>query len=364
MFVGIFGGGQLGRMLALAGYSLGVRSRVLDPAPDASAGQVTHQIIGPYNDPNALERFAEGLDVATYEFEHLPLQAVRFISKQTPFYPPVSALEVIQDRLMQKIFLRSLGIPTARFVEINTRPDLEEAAAQVGLPAVLKTRYSGYDGKGQCTLHKPEELDLAWNTLGKRPLVLEALIPFQRELSLIAVSDRGGHVLFYPLVENHHRHHILQWSIAPAPDCTGQQQLEAEQVVLKIVHALRYVGVLTVEFFQHEGRLIVNELAPRVHNSGHWTIEGAETSQFENHLRAILGLPVGATAMRGCAAMFNLIGNLEHAGEWLTVPGAHLHLYGKAARPGRKLGHVTVRADDPDTLRARLKQLRHAPIFL
>lgn len=358
MIVGIFGGGQLGRMLALAGYPLGVRCRVLDPAPDSSAGQVTEQIIGSYDDPNALARFTDGLDVATYEFEHVPLGAVHSVAERRAVFPPTRAVEVVQDRLSQKAFLQNLGIPTAPFAPVNSRAELEQAAASVGLPAVLKTRFAGYDGKGQAILRKAETLDSGWSLLGQTRLILEALVPFQRELSLITVADKGGKVAFYPLVENHHPEHILKWTIAPAPACPPSLQSEAEECALKIIHALRYVGVLAIEFFQYEGRLIVNEIAPRVHNSGHWTLEGAETSQFENHLRAILGLPVGSTAMRGYALMMNLIGDLDDATMWLAVPGAHLHLYGKKPRQGRKLGHVTLCADHPKMLRARLEEAR------
>lgn len=358
MIVGIFGGGQLGRMLALAGYPLGVRCRVLDPAPDSSAGQVTEQIIGSYDDPNALARFTDGLDVATYEFEHVPMGAVRSAAERVALFPPARAVEVVQDRLSQKKFLQGLGIPTAPFAPVDSRAELGPAAAGVGLPAVLKTRYAGYDGKGQQLLRSPEGFDAAWKTLGQRHLILEALIPFERELSLIAVADKEGKVAFYPLVENHHPEHILKWTVAPAPACPPSLQSAAEECALKIIQALRYVGVLAIEFFQHEGRLVVNEIAPRVHNSGHWTLEGAETSQFENHLRAILGLPVGSTAMRGCALMLNLIGDLEDAGMWLAIPGAHLHLYGKKPRHGRKLGHVTLHAEHPKMLRARLEAVR------
>ncbi len=367
MLLGILGGGQLGRMLALSAHALGIRCRILDPDPDACAGQITDQIVGAYNDPDALARFVDRLDLATYEFEHLPLQTLRLISKQTALYPSLNAIEIVQDRLTQKKFLQSLGIPTTQFYEVNSRLDLESAVAETGVPAVLKTRYFGYDGKGQYSVRKTEEIDQAWSRLGERPLVLEAWVPFQRELSLIAVADKEGHVAFYPLIENHHQDHILQWSIAPAPDCTDQQQAEAEAVAIKIVHALRYVGVLTVEFFEYEGQLITNELAPRVHNSGHWTIEGAKTSQFENHLRAIFGLPIGstsasgATTAGGCSAMFNLIGSLDQVEAWRAVPSAHLHLYGKEARPGRKLGHVTVCADDQNAVREKLKPLNHLP---
>lgn len=356
MRVGIFGGGQLGRMLALAGQSLDIQCRVLDPAPDASAGKVTEQVIGLYDDPKALERFSRDLDVATYEFEHLPLPAVQSVARQRPVYPPVSALEVIQDRLAQKTFLDRLHIPVAPFASVSSRADLEKAMAHLGLPAVLKTRHAGYDGKGQWVLRQPEDVDAAWRALGGGALLLEALIPFERELSLIGVAGRAGEVAFYPLVENHHQEQILRWSVAPAPHSSGLQS-EAERHALRLIEAFGYVGVLAIEFFQHEGKLIANEVAPRVHNSGHWTLEGAETSQFENHLRAILGLPIGSTALRGCAAMMNFIGELPEPRAWLALPGAHLHLYGKAPRPGRKLGHVTFRAETLDRLREQLERL-------
>ncbi len=372
MHLGIFGGGQLGRMLALVGRSLDIRCRVFDPDPDACAGEVADLVTGAYDDPVALKRFATGLDLATYEFENVPLPAVRFVARRLPLFPPAPALKIAQDRLVEKTFLQNLGIPVAPFAPVDRRSDLDAAARQTGLPAILKTRHAGYDGKGQWVLHDKREIDPTWKAVvsvstsnhspkvtgRSRRLILEGRIPFQRELSLISVSAKGGKTRFYPLVETHHQRQILRWSIAPAPASARGLQRKAETYASKVIHALRYVGVLTIEFFQVEDRLIANEIAPRVHNSGHWTIEGAETSQFENHLRALVGLPLGSTAPRGCSAMINLIGEVKHSSDLLSIPGTHLHLYGKKPRPGRKIGHVTLRADDPATLQTRLRRLR------
>jgi 5-(carboxyamino)imidazole ribonucleotide synthase len=252
-----------------------------------------------------------------------------------------------------------LGIPTAPFVAIDTRADLDVALGAIGLPAVLKTRRLGYDGKGQVVIRQREEIEQAWATLAGQPLILEGFVPFTRELSLLAVRSRDGATACYPLVENTHRDGILRRSIAPAPAVHPQLQALAESYAARVLDALGYVGVLAIELFQTEQQpslisLIVNEMAPRVHNSGHWTIEGAETSQFENHVRAIAGLPLGSTAMRGYAAMVNLIGTVPAIQSVLAIPGAHLHLYEKAPRAGRKLGHITICADDMPTLIERI----------
>jgi 5-(carboxyamino)imidazole ribonucleotide synthase len=345
-------------MLALAGYPLGLRFRFFDPTPGSPAGQLAEQMASSYDDYEALEGFAEGLDVVTYEFENVPVDAARFLGERAPVYPPPQALSVSQDRLTEKSFFTSLGIPTSSFMEVNTRPELESAVAKIGLPAVLKTRRFGYDGKGQAVLRHAGDVDAAWQAMEGRPLILEGFVPFERELSVIAVRGLDGATAFYPLVENHHREGILRLSLAPAPDLTPALQQEAETYATCVLEALGYVGVLAIEFFQKDGRLLANEMAPRVHNSGHWTIEGAETGQFANHLRAICGLPLGSTAPVGASAMLNLIGTVPDTTRVLAVEGAHLHLYGKEPRPGRKLGHVTLRAGDPELLRERLAQLQ------
>jgi len=358
MEVGVLGGGQLGRMLALAGYPLGVRCAVYDPAPDACAGQVAPHLCAPYDDADALVRFAHGKQVITYEFENVPLETARQLEASTPVRPTPRALELFQDRLQEKQFLRTVGIPTPEFAPVDWN-DPTRALAQVGCPCVVKTRRGGYDGKGQAIAHTPDEYLRAVNRLGNQPLIVEAFAPFERELSVIGVRGLDGEMRAYPLVENRHHEGILRLSIAPAPDSDALLPL-AQRYIEQLADALGYVGVLTLELFQVGGQLLANEVAPRVHNSGHWTIEGAYTSQFENHLRAIVGLPLGSTAARGVCAMVNLIGNLPPTESILRVEGAHLHLYGKPPRAGRKVGHITLCADEYATLRRRLEQM--APV--
>lgn len=362
MIIGVLGGGQLGRMLALAGYPLGLRFRFLDPSSSSPAGQVGPRIAGEFEEEETLERFAEGLDFVTYEFENVPIQAAKWLAERVPVYPPPQALEAAQDRLSEKTLFQSLDIPVPPFVPATTRQELECAVQRIGLPAVLKTRRFGYDGKGQWVLREPDDLGRVWNTLEPHPapLIVEGFVEFERELSLLAVRSRTGETAFYPLVENHHREGILSLSLAPAPDLAPELQAQAQEFGGRLLNALNYTGVLAIEFFQCQGRLLANEMAPRVHNSGHWTIEGAETSQFENHLRAILGLPLGSTALLGASAMLNLIGTIPDTAPVLNVPGAHLHLYGKTPRPGRKLGHITLRAEDPALFASRLALLVRA----
>lgn len=357
MLVGILGGGQLGRMLALAGYPLGLRFRCLDPASEAPMRLVAEHIRGDYEEPQTLQRFGHGLDVVSYEFENVPVVAARTLALTCPVYPPVEALAVAQDRLSEKTLFQQLGIPTPFFTAIDTRAGLDAALAEMGFPVVLKTRRFGYDGKGQAVLRQAEDVAAAWNTLGAFPLILEQFLSFDRELSLLAVRSRSGETVFYPLVENTHRDGILYRSIAPAPALTSELQTLAESYASRVLEALGYVGVLAVELFQVGNRLLANEMAPRVHNSGHWTIEGAETSQFENHLRAILGLPLGSPTPRGWSAMTNFIGEQPDLTAILQIPGVHLHLYDKAPRPGRKLGHLTCCAASLDGLHEHLAVL-------
>jgi 5-(carboxyamino)imidazole ribonucleotide synthase len=315
VIVGVIGGGQLGRMLALAGIPLGLSFRFLDPSPDAPAAEVGELLVGAYDDPALLDRLAAGADVVTYEFENVPVSA----AERVRAVPAAAALEASQDRLVEKQLFRRLGIPTPRIEdEVET------------FPAILKTRRLGYDGKGQ-------RLVETWEGPGPSH-VLEERVSFDRELSLLAVRGRDGDTRFWPLVENVHEDGILRTSRAPAADAP---QAEAEEYATKLLDELGYVGVLALELFDVGGRLLANEFAPRVHNTGHWTIEGAATSQFENHVRAVLGLPLGSTESRP-SAMFNLVGAVPSAEDVLRIPGAHLHLYGKEARPGRKLGHVTL----------------------
>jgi 5-(carboxyamino)imidazole ribonucleotide synthase len=357
MTIGILGGGQLGYMLALAGYPLGLHFRFLDPSPEAPVGRIANRVTADFNDQQALEKFSHGLEVATYEFENVPVAAAKFLAERVPVYPPAGALEEAQDRLREKRLFRRLEIPATEFAEITKREDLDAAVKQAGLPAMLKTCRMGYDGKGQWLLRTAEDVERARPELPDAPLILEKFVSFTREVSILGVRGRGGEIAFYPLIENHHRGGILRLSLAPAPNLTASLQQEAEHAARKLLEELGYVGVLCIEFFEVGGRLLANEMAPRVHNSGHWTIEVAVTSQFENHLRAILGMPLGSTAAVGISAMINLIGEMPDSAEVLNVSNAHLHLYGKEPRAGRKLGHVTVRADRFEKLQQRLNAL-------
>ncbi len=354
MLVAVVGGGQLGRMLALAGYPLGLSFRFLDPEPDACAGKVAPLVVGPYDDLGSLARLLEGAEVLTYEFENVPVEAARWAAERIPVLPPPEALAVAQDRLAEKTLFREAGIPVPPLVRVDDLASLRAGLEQVGVPAVLKTRRLGYDGKGQALIRDPADADGAWRRVGGAPCILEAHVAFQRELSVLGVRGRDGTTAFYPLIENLHGDGILLRSLAPAPGVTPELQALAEGYARAVMERLGYVGVLALELFERDGELLGNELAPRVHNSGHWTIEGAETSQFENHLRAILGLPLGSTASRGTSAMVNLIGRDVEPGRVLSIPGAHLHRYGKGIRPGRKVGHVTVVADDRAELERRL----------
>ncbi len=357
MSIGILGGGQLGYMLALAGYPLGLRFRFLDPSPEAPVGRIAPRVTGDYTDRAALEKFAHGLEVVTYEFENVPVDAVQHLAKKVTVFPPPGALETAQDRLKEKQLFEKLGIGTTEFASVPVAYDLDAAVKKVGLPAVVKTRRMGYDGKGQWILRTAEDVKTAKEGLPKQPCIAEKFVSFTRELSVIAVRGKAGETAFYPLVENHHRNGILRLSLAPAPGVAPEIQKSAEDAARRVLEALNYVGVLTVEFFECNGRLLANEMAPRVHNSGHWTIEGAVTSQFENHLRAICGLPLGLTTAIGASAMINLIGELPDSAQVLGIPSAHLHLYGKEPRPGRKLGHVTLRAPSFDHLTSRFASL-------
>jgi 5-(carboxyamino)imidazole ribonucleotide synthase len=355
--IGILGGGQLGYMLALAGYPLDFHFRFLDPSPQAPVGRIATRVTAEYTDFEALEKFAHGLALVTYEFENVPVEAARFLQKMVPVYPPPQALETAQDRRSEKSLFQKLGIPTTEFAAVDSAHDLESAVRKIGLPAVLKTCRLGYDGKGQWVLRTSEDVQRAKTESRTAPLILEKFVKFSRELSILAARARSGETAFYPLVENHHRGGILRLSLAPAPHLSDSLQSEAEAAARRVLEALDYVGVLAIELFECDGRLLANEMAPRVHNSGHWSIEGAVTSQFENHLRAVAGLPLGDTRTLGHSAMLNLISELPEAAEVLAVPDAHLHVYGKSLRPGRKVGHVTLRADTEAQLAQRLRQL-------
>ncbi|MEP9355941.1 5-(carboxyamino)imidazole ribonucleotide synthase [Xanthobacter sp. KR7-65] len=350
--IGILGGGQLGRMIALAAAELGLKTHVLCPDPDSPAFQVsTQHICAAYDDFAALDRFAAGVDVVTYEFENVPLATAEFLAARVPLRPGAKALAITQDRLAEKTFVRDLGIETAPFAAVDDLPGLEAAVAEIGLPAVLKTRRFGYDGKGQVTIRPGDDLTAAWHALGRQSAILEGFVSFSREVSVVAARRADGAFSAFDVTENVHREHILHTSTVPAA-LTVEAARQARSIALAIGSALDYEGVFAVELFvtgcASSERVIVNEIAPRVHNSGHWTQDGAVTSQFEQHVRAIAGWPLGEVARLGRAEMTNLIGADVH--EWhalLAEPGARLHLYGKEeARAGRKMGHVVrVRRD-------------------
>ena len=341
-------------MLGLAGIPLGLSFAFLDPSPDAPAAAVGDLVVGDLDDIDAARRAASGATVVTYEWEGVPADTARALQGDTPVHPLPRALEVSQDRLVEKDTFRSLGIATAPYRAVDDRASLDTAIGELGLPAVLKTRRGGYDGKGQTVLRSEVDADAAWARLGGVPLILEGFVAFSRELSIIAVRGADGETVSWPAVENQHVGGILHLTRAPAPQLDDTLQAQAVACIQPLLDSLDYVGVGCVELFEVDGTLLANEMAPRVHNSGHWTIEGAETSQFENHLRAVLGWPLGTTAARRSSAMVNCIGVMPDRDSILAVPGAHLHDYGKEARPGRKLGHVTVTATDEATLGERL----------
>ncbi len=358
MKVGVIGAGQLGQMLALAGYPLALEFLFLDSSADSPGGRVGPIVTGAFDDPASLERLAAESDLVTYEFENVPVAALQAVAQTRPCHPPVEALRVSQDRLLEKELFGRLGIPTPPFRAVDSRDELRAAVQAIGLPSVLKTRRLGYDGRGQCYLRRPADVDAAWDTLGGVPLILEGFVDFDREVSIIGARSTRGEIRCYPLSANTHRAGILRVTLAPAANARLQQA--AERHLRRVMAHFDYAGVLTIEFFVQRGRLVANEMAPRVHNSGHWTIEGAVTSQFENHLRAILGLPLGETRALGHAGMVNYIGTLPDRTRVLRIPGAHHHDYGKAPRPGRKLGHGTVvarTAAERDRLLARLLRL-------
>lgn len=359
MMVGVLGAGQLGRMLALAGVPMGLRFRFLDHTPGAPASVLGAQVVAEFEDGTALDRFSEGLDVCTLEFENVPVGAVEDVARRVPVFPGALALATAQDRLLEKECFSRLGIATTRYCVVSTRADLDAAVRDVGLPAVLKSRRMGYDGKGQAMVRNasPRALDEAWNAVDRRECLLEEFVAFEYEASMIGVRARDGSCVFYPLTRNHHAEGILRWSVAPCDDPSGTLAREAREACRNILEHLGYVGTLAVEFFVRSGRLVANEMAPRVHNSGHWTIEGSACSQFENHLRAVCGLALGDPAPCVPSAMVNLIGHHPPLNVLALLPGARVHLYGKEARAGRKLGHVTITDPDPSNLQRRFAAL-------
>lgn len=346
--VGILGGGQLARMMALAGAPLGLRFRILDTVSDACAGQFAPLIVGDYTDQAALSEFARQVDIATFDFENVPAESAQWLTERIPVFPGPRALAVAQDRLAEKSLFRELDIPVPAFADVPDRAALDAAVARIGTPCILKTRRLGYDGKGQFRIRASADVDAAWEALGAQAstvgLILEAFVPFERELSVVAVRGRDGELRTWPIIENWHVDGVLSASLAPAR-VDADLQAQAVAHARALAEALDYVGVFALELFLRDGILLANEMAPRVHNSGHWTIEGSETSQFENHLRAVLGLPLGDTRMLGHACMLNWVGAMPEAAPVLREPAGHWHDYGKQPRDGRKVGHATLRAD-------------------
>ena len=343
--IGIVGGGQLGRMLAMAAAQIGYRCHIYAPDEAPPAAEVALQFTrGAWDDEEKLARFGQSVDVATYEFENIPAGALSALAAEAPLYPPRRSLETAQDRIAEKEFAQSLGARPPRFAAVSSREELERALAEVGTPAVLKTRRFGYDGKGQARIMAPGEADAAWEAVHGAPSILEAFVDFTAEFSILLCRGADGETVTWPVPRNEHHGGILALSTVPAGRELAEAIAEAEPLARKVADALGHVGLLTLEFFAGRNGAVFNEMAPRVHNSGHWTIEGAKTSQFENHIRAICGLPLGATGLTAeRVEMRNLLG--ADVEEWRAIlgePGAHLHLYGKGeGRPGRKMGHVT-----------------------
>ena len=356
--VGVLGGGQLARMLALAGAPLGTKFLMLDTDANACGGQVAAVMQADYRDLDALGHFAAQIDIATFDFENVPADSAAWLAERVPVFPNPRALGVAQDRMAEKSLFRGLGIGTPAFAAVDTLDQLRAAVEQI-LPSILKTRRLGYDGKGQFRLRQPADVEAAWAALAhgqpQASLILEAFVPFDSELSVVGVRGRDGEFRSYPLTRNWHHEGILSLSLAPA-EVSDDIAARAVAHAQALADALDYVGVFALELFEQGGELLANEMAPRVHNSGHWTIEGAVSSQFENHLRAVLGLPLGDTATRGHSAMLNWIGELPDCAAALTVPGLHWHDYGKSARPGRKVGHATLRADSAAQLADALER--------
>jgi 5-(carboxyamino)imidazole ribonucleotide synthase len=365
--VGILGGGQLARMMVLAGAPMGLRFELFDPAADACGGQLAPLQVAAFEDEAALAAFAERVDVVTFDFENVPARSAQFLAGRVPVYPNPDALAVAQDRLSEKTLFRELGIPLPPFADIRSRDELAAQVDAFGLPCILKTRRFGYDGKGQFRLRSAADIDAAWDALGgqvaRTGLILEGFVAFEREVSVVAVRGQDGEFRAWPVTGNWHVDGVLSASLAPA-QLTPAQHEAAIGYAQTLAERLDYVGVFALELFCQGDGLLANEMAPRVHNSGHWTIEGSETSQFENHLRAVVGLPLGDTRMRGHACMLNWLGEMPDADAVLAQPGGHWHDYGKQPRDGRKVGHATLRGDEAgvlaDALEAAGRQLGRA----
>ena len=361
--VGILGGGQLARMMALAGAPLGLRFVVFDPAADACAGQVAPLQVGSFDDTQALAEFAAKVDVITFDFENVPAASAHWLAERKPVFPNPAALAVAQDRLSEKTLFQELGIALPAFADIRSRDELAAKAAEFGMPCILKTRRLGYDGKGQFRIREAADIDAAWQALGaqvdKTGLILEGFVAFEREVSVVAVRGRDGEFRAWPLTANWHVDGVLSASLAPAV-LSAEQQATAIAYARRVAERLDYVGVFALELFCRGDALLANEMAPRVHNSGHWTSDGAETSQFENHVRAVLGLPLGDTRMLGHACMLNWLGQMPDAKPVLAEAAGHWHDYGKQAREGRKVGHANLRDDAPTALADALQRVGEA----
>lgn len=354
MRVGVLGGGQLSLMLAEAAMPLGIHVSFIDPAADACAASRASHIQADYDDPQALDTLARQVDVITYEFENVPSQSVETLSRHLPVFPAVNALAAAQDRLLEKNQFSALGIPVPAYRDIASQQDLQQAIEHVGLPAVLKTRRFGYDGKGQVVIRSSDDVESAWQAIGEVPAILEAFMPFDREISIIGVRDRLGNRSCYPLSENTHQQGILRLSLSRQGD---PMYMQAEQYIGRLMDQLDYVGILALELFQVGDQLYANEFAPRVHNTGHWTIEGTHCSQFENHMRAVTGMTLGDTGMKVPSAMLNCIGQMPDPRPLEKLPGVVIHDYGKVARAGRKVGHITITADTDEELGALLHKV-------
>ena len=355
MRIGIIGAGQLGQMLGIAARDLGATCQFLDPSDNPPAAATGPVMKCAFDDVDALARLAAECDVVTYEFENVAVEALREIGAQVPVYPPIEALRRAQDRLLEKQLFHSLAIPLPKYCAVDSVADLESAIAAIGLPLVIKTRRMGYDGKGQFVLKRRDQIDTAWDQLGGQALIAEQWIPFDFEISAIGVRNVDGEIAVYPLTRNEHKDGILLQSRAPVEATLLVER--ADRYMRNLLEHLDYVGVLALELFVIDNELLANEFAPRVHNSGHWTIEGSETSQFTNHLRAIMNLPPGSTSARGYAGMRNLIGHMPDATAYAARENSYLHDYGKAPRPGRKLGHITVTSSSADARDALLKEI-------
>lgn len=344
-------------MLALSGLRLGHSFTFLDPSPDACAGGVGDLVVAAYDDEEALGELGARSDVVTYEFENVDLDAVLALAAEVPLWPSAASLRAAQDRLAEKQLFEKTGLQVAPYVAVANAGELTAAIERTGVPCLIKARREGYDGKGQARIESVEAADAAWSSIGRVPSIVETLVPFTRELSIIAARATTGEAVFYPLIENHHSAGILRVSVAPAPDLEPRLQQRAEGFARALLEELDHVGVMAIEMFETEGELLGNEMAPRVHNSGHYSIEGAVTSQFENHVRAVTGSELASPTPVSLAVMVNLIGHVPDEGSLLAIPRAHLHLYGKEPRPGRKVGHVTI-TSDPGGLEASFNAVR------